>query len=117
MNKNAIIPNNFTQAVELLGCKLARNVDLNTVLVPLNTGCIGLQFHDTIIAIFNPDQSIELFTDGFRTPTTKERMNQALPEGFRLFAKRGVWMVSNPDGSEVVFEEEHLIVPTAKVDA
>lgn len=52
-------------------------------------------FHDTPVVSFN-DRSILLNTGGWRTRSTKVRMNQASQEfalGFRVFQKKNDWFV------------------------
>ena len=52
-------------------------------------------FHDTPVVSFN-EKTIELNTGGWRTRSTKVRMNQASQEfglGFRVFQKKGDWYI------------------------
>ena len=52
-------------------------------------------FHDTPVVTFN-EKTIELNTGGWRTRSTKVRMNQASQEfglGFRVFQKARDWFV------------------------
>ena len=100
MNKHANIPTSFHDALTLLGDADQRTVDRNTLLLPMPDGSIGLKFHRTVVLRFNPSGTITLDADGFRTSTTKERMNQALPEGFRIFQRANVWHLDTPSGTE-----------------
>ena len=67
----------------------------------LNTGGIGgseIRLHGNIIMeIFL--HHIELSDGGWRTVTTKERLNRYLPRGFRVYQKDWVWYLrdSNND--------------------
>jgi hypothetical protein len=78
----------FTQAREKLGNRTSRKVANNTYLVDLG-GYIGLRLHGTIIVSYHPDQT-KVFTGGWRTVTTKARINDYLPAG-RICQKAGTW--------------------------
>ena len=52
-------------------------------------------FHDTPVVTFN-EKTVELNTGGWRTRSTKVRMNQASQEfglGFRIFQQKKDWFV------------------------
>ena len=111
MNANSIIPNTYTEARELLGSRDARTVDRNTLLLPMPDGSIGLKYHRTVIVRYNEDGTATVDSGGWLTSTTKERMNQALPEGFRIFQRAKVWYVDAPDGSTHEFHDGWKCIP------
>jgi hypothetical protein len=62
---------------------------------------IAIRLHDTDILRFKADGSVVLHTGGWRTVTTKERMNEHLRDlGFRIDQRSFKWYVSerNPLG-------------------
>tara|TARA_R110002020_G_scaffold466118_1_gene688312 strand:+ start:295 stop:600 length:306 start_codon:yes stop_codon:yes gene_type:complete len=62
-------------------------------------------YHNTAVVTFNNDE-ITLNTDGYKTATTKTRMNQASNQfnlGFRVFQKAFEWFVEY-GGKVVPFE-------------
>jgi len=66
-------------------------------------------FHDTPVVTFN-EKTIELNTGGWRTRSTKVRMNQASQEfglGFRIFQQKKDWFVDYKSESRP-FEAEEL---------
>jgi len=75
----------FTQAREKLGNRTSRKVANNTYLVDLG-GYIGLRLHGTIIVSYHPDQT-KVFTGGWRTVTTKARINEMTKEQTELMEK------------------------------
>lgn len=58
-------------------------------------GYTKVVYHDTIVVKFN-DNVIELNSNGYRTVTTKVRMNQASNQfdlGYRVYQKNHVWFI------------------------
>ena len=60
--------------------------------------CIAVRLHNTDIMLFTPDGSIMLDSGGWRTITTKSRMNDYLPAPYRIWQKAGRWYVYTPSG-------------------
>ena len=55
--------------------------------------CIHVVYHDTEIATLYPDGSVKVNSGGWRTKTTKYRLNAYIPQQFTLYADKGVWYV------------------------
>lgn len=99
MAKLKATPKNFAEALEWLwrnapGRSSAR-LGNNTYLEFFSGGGIVVRFHNTRIVWFREDeaQSVQLFTGGYRTVTTKERINQFIL-GY-VFQKKGKWFVAS----------------------
>lgn len=74
-----------------------------------NNGKTQVFFHKTPVVSFD-ERSIVLNTGGWRTRTTKVRMNQASQEfglGFHVFQKDRDWLVDYQDGTHA-FNSEFL---------
>jgi hypothetical protein len=54
-------------------------------------GIIAIKLHDTDIVTFYPDGDIKLNSGGWRTPTTKDRIQTYSP--YRISQERGVWRI------------------------
>lgn len=63
----------------------------HTRLVRVSDDAIAIRQHETEIVTLHRDNTYELNSGGWRTVTTKARMNEFTP--FRIFSKRGVWYV------------------------
>lgn len=48
------------------------------------------------IVFYRPDNSIHLDTCGWKTVTTKERMNRLMPRGWKLYSQSGQWWLVRP---------------------
>lgn len=82
------------------GIRLANNTHLtwqdetkpvaSSGLVP-SPSWFGVRLHKTNVVTFHSDGSIVLDSGGWKTVTTKDRMNRALPEGWSVYSDRGVW--------------------------
>ena len=66
------------------------------VHAPGFTRWIEIIFHNTVIALIEPQTSrISLYTGGYKTPTTKSRLNAILgsfSNGFYIEQKKGEWV-------------------------
>lgn len=70
------------------------------------TGVLSVRYHNTEVVRRGPDGMITLNTGGWRTKTTKTRMNQASIEfglGFYVYQENFGWFVEFPDGSALEF--------------
>lgn len=50
-----------------------------------------IRLHDTDIVIFHDDGTVTLNSGGWRTVTTKRRINQLLPAGWGVVQRGGKW--------------------------
>jgi hypothetical protein len=84
---------NYQEAdTQLTGrCKQRRKVGNNTYLERRQGGAIALLLHSTDVVTFRPDGAIVLNSGGWRTPTTKDRINNYLPAGSNLWQENGQW--------------------------
>lgn len=70
-------------------------------------GTVRVTYHNTVVAAKRGD-IITLDSGGWRTPTTKRRINQALevwgrPE--RVVQRDYEWVISHPDGTSEPFSD------------
>lgn len=77
----------------------ARFVARNTVRRTDPDGSDVIRFHLTDIVRVTPSGRVTIRTDGWATPTTRERVNEWAPPGFCLFAREGVEYVTTPAGT------------------
>lgn len=81
----------FTEAVEKLGTRNSRKLANNTYLEKQPDGTIAVRLHSTNVVIYSPDGTITLNSGGWRTPTTKDRINTYSP--LLVSQERGIWYV------------------------
>lgn len=70
----------------------------NTIWYKRGDGAECYRLHHTNVVVRYPDGTIELDSGGWRTPTTKERINRYLPIGWCLWQRGGVWWLDTPNG-------------------
>jgi len=71
-----------------------RKIGHNTYAIRQDSTTIIVKFHNSIIVELNYKQrTIKLYNDGYFTSTTKERLNQFIPAGYRIFQQAGQWYV------------------------
>lgn len=77
-------------------------------------GVLRVQYHQTCVVAVYPDGSIELDTGGWKTATTKARMNQAAHQfnlGFRVYQHKHEWFVGWWDGRpSKAFDGRRIII-------
>lgn len=78
--------------------KAARQTARNTLDYTDPDGTRRVRLHDTDVVTIAPNGTITLDSGGWKTVTTKDRMNSALPAGWIVYANRG-WFVRTPAGT------------------
>ena len=83
---------NYQRADEKLQgrCVNSRKLGNNTYL-ERHEGHLSIKFHETEIIKFSPDDSVELSSGGWKTKTTKERLNDYGP--LNIWQDKGKWFV------------------------
>jgi hypothetical protein len=74
-------------------------------------GIVSVKYHGTTVVCVNADGSIILNTGGWKTSTTKKRMNQAASQfglGFYVWQDKGEWFAKR-SGTVYPFGVNHSI--------
>jgi hypothetical protein len=106
--------NSYESAAKYLGAKADRPLENNTRLQRRNCNDIAVKYHDTDIVTFRSDGSIVVNSGGWRTSTTKERINRYA--GLHISQYKSIWYVTakllfadngriEADGSLLGFED------------
>ncbi len=70
---------------------------------PLSTQCITFQYHETPIVYLFIDGSIALANGGYKTLTTKKRINKIIkPHGYEIIQINSMWVLKRIDEDEGV---------------
>lgn len=75
--------------------------------VRTENGATIIRYHNTDIVSFTSD-TVTLNSGGWRTATTKRRMNEVAETfglGFQVWQHSGDWFVRRPDGGEMPFAD------------
>ncbi len=108
----------FEQAnSKLIGrCSQRRKVANHTYLERRDGGNIAVKLHDTDVVTFWPDGAVILDSGGWRTVTTKDRMNSY--SGRHIWTERGVWYVGGgyDRGKAVVYADGITFYPDGRVE-
>ena len=84
----------YADALAKLNGRKSRKIANNTYLRKEESGNIVVRLHSTDIITFTPDDLVTLNSGGWKTVTTKARMNEFSP--FQIAQEKGVWVVANP---------------------
>lgn len=91
---------NWDQANEFLGLKPERPIGHNTRIIRRDDGVIYVKYHESAVVKYFPVGMVDggaatiLDSCGWKTITTKERLNAFCPAGFNIWQERGVWTLS-----------------------
>jgi len=85
---------NYTDAVKYLGSKTERPIGTGraTRIRRLENGDIAIRYQATDVVVYHADGTTSLFTGGWQTHTTKDRLNEYSTA--RIFQEKGLWYFS-----------------------
>lgn len=93
---------NFYQATRNLipGNRTSKKLRNNTYVQVRDAETVAIRLHQTDILTFKANGDITLNSGGWRTVTTKARMNEYLPDNWYVSQSKGVWYLSTRPGFE-----------------
>jgi len=97
---------NYESALETLKGRDRRKLENNTYLEK-NGDYIAVRLHDTNIITFYPDKTI-VTSGGWKTLTTKDRLNKYLPLRYSIYQANSIWYYTI--GSEKYVFEDGMIL-------
>lgn len=112
--------NSYKEASEMLGKRTHRKLANNTYLElhpQPEPARIAVRLHDTDIITFYP-RRVVLNSGGWKTPTTKDRLNRFMPEPYHIIQEKGLWYVYLRDwqGKRLcIFRDGMVITGTGKI--
>jgi len=98
---------NYQKSKDLLTgrCHKSRKIGHNTYLQRRNNNQIAVLFHSTDIITFTPADTAILSSGGWRTVTTKDRLNRFAP--CQIYQEAGIWYIGdwrNKNGNPEFFD-------------
>jgi hypothetical protein len=87
-----------------------RKIANNTTIRKAINGSVIVKYHQTDIITWHQDDTVTIDTDGWKTSTTKERINLMIPPGWCLYQEKGVWILR-------FGEHEHTFVDGIRIAA
>lgn len=108
--RRSTISNSFKHDEKRTFTKIRRDPKRrNTFLYVNELGETVVRFHQTDIVRIHEDGSVLLNSGGFRTATTKSRMNDYLPPGVSLFQKDGEWYIRHSNKLLTPYEDRMTV--------
>jgi len=86
----------YLEAVKMVKGKTSasrRKIGNNTYATILPDGSVAIRLHDTIVVTIYPDDAVKVNSGGWRTSTTKDRINKYSP--IRIYQKNFEWFFEN----------------------
>jgi len=101
----------FETAENVLRGRADVGLSLNTTLRRTErpgSGPIAVRLYSTDVVTFLENGDIILNAGGYRTTTTKDRINRVLPLGWRVYSKDWDWYVHTPAGVFEFYDGMHF---------
>lgn len=98
-----------TASLSGIECTNSKIINRNTFEYIRPDGTYVIRLHMTDILEKRPTGEYVIYTGGWRTPTTKDRLNEHLPAGLRIYQDRGVWYLKGRDYETEV--TEGMVIP------
>jgi hypothetical protein len=96
------IPTSYREAKAFLGNRNSRNIKgKRSTCVEYSGENIEIVYHRTAVVTFRPNEDMILNDGGWRSVTTKARINDALKGYAYLYQKNFTWYLSECDGARV----------------
>ncbi len=86
-----------------LAGRFSRKIGVATTALHDGT-ILRVRYHSTSVIQSN-GVIVTLRSGGWRTPTTKKRINDFLPHGWFLYQRNFVWFLTTPSGETLEFED------------
>lgn len=104
----------YQEALEKLGKRSSRKLENNTYLIHYHEAkphYIGIRLHNTDVVKYYPDGRIILNSGGWKTPTTKDRINKYAP--VNVWTNKGIWYIGQSwnKPAEAIYQDDMVINP------
>lgn len=98
----------YSTADKALGKNKTKVIGNNTELVEDPSGSISVELHGHRVLTFRRNNDIVLDSAGWKTSTTKDRLNRYTPNSVSIHQRDGVWYVK-VNGKEQEFRDGMVI--------
>ena len=95
----------YEDASNILGSNSSKIIANNTKLIRGQSGKIYVRLHSTDVVVYDQNGRISLYTGGYHTQTTLDRINRYTPHGIDVRKVDGELYLIWPDGTEEKFKE------------
>ena len=93
----------YSDWIRFLGTKSFKRLCHKTNIKVNYNLSIGISFWSTNIITIYPSGTLELNTSGYRTLTTKRRLNQLTPYRFNIYQRDFIWYAEDANGDITEF--------------
>lgn len=103
----------YSEAAQVLGARRGRKLENNTYLERRSADSIAVRLHSTDVVTYYADGKVVLNSGGWRTVTTKDRLNKYAP--VNVVQEKRVWYVVRDwkTRAREVFEDGYIFEPEA----
>lgn len=91
-----------------------KRLENNTYAIALEDDVYAVRLHETNIVVFNPDNTIELHTGGWKTSTTKDRICRYA--NVRMWQRESSWFIRLNEKTSTIFHDGLTVVPLENGD-
>lgn len=95
----------YSKADKALGDRRTKTIGNNTELVRKRSGDIAVELHgNEVVRFYSDGREVGLSSAGYRTSTTKDRLNRYSPRGVSVVQRQGTWYLKR-NGQKIPFED------------
>lgn len=100
----------YQEAQAVIKARETKKLENNTYLVRRSGDVLAVRLHATDVVTYYPDGRIKINSGGWRTVTTKDRINKYAP--ISLWANHGQWVISAPHRAQdgVFFYQDNMTI-------
>ena len=84
------------------------NSNNTRIIRTFDDDCVGIRLHDTVIVKYFKNGNIQLNTDGWRTVTTRNRINYYTPDHISITQTKFIWFLF-VSGKEYLYTDDLII--------
>jgi len=96
-------PRKHSDAEAALKGRPVKKIGYQTWVERTEAGDIALRHFATRVMTFHQDNSVTLDAKGFRSKSTRERLDDCVPRPYRIFQKKSLWWYGTFDGDPIPF--------------
>lgn len=97
---NNNIPTNYSHALQILNGRMRKTIHgIRGTHLEVKDNVVVMYYHNTPVVSFHHNGDIALNSGGYKTRTTKERMNKVIGNKAKVYQHKGGWYIYYLDGN------------------
>lgn len=95
----------YQQIANILQDQNRKKIRYKTYAMRLTHNLVGIRHHNTTIITIDYHGGTTLDCNGWRSRSTKTRLNKWLPKGYNIYQENHVWYLYTPNGEKYTYQD------------